>query len=130
MLKPTEKKLPAKPATRIWRDCVAKGLAWLEDLDATCGRGAVAFAEAWALTLDPRWKRAAEAAVARGASALERRLVRFCGIRVEIPEGAPRGADALACFHRILAGQVAAQGVQVDVAPDLPAVWGNRSRLL
>jgi PAS domain S-box-containing protein len=30
----------------------------------------------------------------------------------------------------LVAGQVAAQGVQVDVAPDLPAVWGNRSRLL
>jgi RNA polymerase sigma factor (sigma-70 family) len=87
------------------QEIMASGLEWLAGSDARNERAALALAEAWALTGDVRWKRAAQRAAARGVSRGVGRMLGWCGVGAEILEERGSGDSPLDCFHRIIGGE-------------------------
>jgi hypothetical protein len=99
----------ADPSSREgerYADVVDRGLTWLAKVADDRDDVAFAFVEAWALTRDPRWREAAGKALARTRSATVRRLARCCGLDSPRIDTATPGTSPLACFGRILAGEV------------------------
>jgi hypothetical protein len=102
---------------------VAAGLAWLERHPGSSGPAAMALAEAFALTGDERWRRAARDAVSRTGSGLALRIARLCGVPPTSPIPAPEGDGPRACLLRMLDGDspcrsaALAQALEALLAP-------------
>jgi hypothetical protein len=97
-------------------DLVDAGLSWLEKHQASSGPATTAFAEAYGLTGESRWLRAAEEAAKKTRSGLALRIARLCDVPVTIPDAKVGGDAPAACLVRILDGTRPWQDEELDRA--------------